>query len=391
MMNKNNYKFLVVGILFFVFGFYMQNAFSSEKSFSAYIPNNVNKDDFVLFWDVWKTMEKKYPFEEPTESEKRYAAIKGLVDSYNDDYSVFLTPEQAKSFNESVSGEFVGAGMEIAIRDKFLVVIAPLKNSPAERAGLKAGDIITKVDGNFVIGKTLGQIVSEIKGEVGTEVVLTVFRSEFKDPIDITVTRDVIEIPVLKTEIDRGVFVISLYNFNNNSQDRFKEALIKFKKSKSRYLLIDLSNNPGGALFSSTEISSYFLRQGKIIVKENFGDTGKDERIHRSKGYDLLKNVNYKLGIIINKGSASASEIIAGALQDNKKAVIIGEKSFGKGSVQELIQMDQKTSLKVTIGKWLTPKNRQISKEGIIPDIELNNMSDSSLIRTDAINTLKDK
>ena len=384
-MNKNTKKIIVFSTISFLIGYLFQSYFTRIQV----IPKEVDQKEFTLFWDVWKTMEEKYPFEEPTEDQKIFKAIQGLVASYDDPNSSFLPPVGAKIFQETVSGHFGGAGMEIGVRDGFLVIITPLKNSPAEKAGFLPGDIITHVDSVEIFNKSLDEATSLIRGEIGTQVTITVVRADEESPLDLTLTRDIVTIPIIDTEIVDDTFIISLYNFNKESEFEFKEALEEFKESNLEYLLLDVRNNPGGFLDSSIEISSYFLEQGKTVVTEDFGDSDREKYIHRSKGYPLLEDLEYSLGIIINKGSASASEILAGALQDHSQALVMGSQSYGKGSMQELIELDQDTSLKVTIGKWLTPEGRHISQKGITPDIEIDQTLDNDLFIKKAVKILK--
>ena len=384
-MNSFNKKLILIAIISFLLGYLAQGYLFTFKN----IPRGVDKDEFALFWDVWKTMEEKYPFEEPTEEEKRYDAIKGLVASYGDRHSSFFPPEGAQIFQETVSGKFGGAGMEINISDGYLVVISPLKDSPAEKAGFIAGDVITHIDLIDVHDRTLNAVTSLIRGEVGTEVTMTILRAGEENSMDLTLTREIVQIPVLDTDIIDDAFVLSLYNFNEDSDDKFKEALEEFKSSGLKHLLIDVRNNPGGLLNASIEMASYLLDQGKVIVTEDFGDSGREKNTHRSKGYPLLKDNKYSIGVIINRGSASASEILAGALRDNNRSIIIGEQSFGKGSMQELIDLDQETSLRVTIGKWLTPNGKHISGEGISPDVNLQRTSSNHEFIKEAVKILK--
>jgi carboxyl-terminal processing protease len=362
---KKNINIILVAISFFILGFYISLYFKKD--------NNTEKQ-FSLFWKVWNVMEEKYPFEEPNYDEKMYDAINGLVASYHDEHSVFFPPKYSKQFQEEVDGEFGGAGMEITMKEGYLFVIAPLKNSPAEKAGVKAGDIITHIEGVEVYKQDIFELINLIRGEVGSVLNITVVRLSKQETINLTITRDIIKIPVLDTENIDDVFIISLYNFNEDSMSEFRVALEEFKASKKKYLLLDLRNNPGGYLSEAINLLSYFLNQGEILVRENYGDVRKEEKIDRSKGFGLIKDIDFKLGVLINRGSASASEIVAGALQDSNKALIIGETSYGKGSVQELINLDEKTSLKVTVARWLTPNKKQISKKGIEPDVLIDNI-----------------
>lgn len=354
-------------ILIFCLGFAFSRAYSIVS-----VPQEVDaqQEDLELFWRVWNTLEGKYPFKEPSTTDKFYGAIEGLTAAYGDNYTNFLPPSEATFFNETVTGEFGGIGAEVNLVRGLMVIVAPLEGSPAQRAGLLPGDIIVNIDGNKLTGKTLTQATSLIRGERGTDVTLSIVRDGNSDEvIDITVTRDTVRVPTIKTEIIDDVFVISLFNFNEMSQESFKEALIEFKDSKKDKLLVDLRNNPGGYLQAANDIASYFLPQGKTIVREDFGSSGREEEVYRSSGHTLLKKHNYTMAILVNSGSASASEIVAAALDDHEVATIIGEQTFGKGSVQELIELPGGTALKVTIAKWLTPDGTVIDEAGVTPDI----------------------
>jgi len=256
--------------------------------------------------------------------------------------------------------------MEIGIRKDILTVIAPLKGTPAYRAGVKAGDKILKIDAKTASELTLDEAVSRIRGEKGTAVSLVVLRNGEDQTREIKVVRDKIEIPLLETEKrENGIFIIRLFSFSEKSPSVFRQALREMIESGSDKLILDLRNNPGGYLEAAVDISSWFLPPGKPVVKENFKD--KNEIVHRSKGYNIFGDT--PIVILVNGGSASASEIVAGALQDYGAAKIVGTKTFGKGSVQELIPITPETSLKITIARWLTPHERSISEAGIEPDV----------------------
>lgn len=360
---KTYIREIMLALVFFVMGYFSFNLLHSTP-----IIGTENKD-LALFWKVWSIMEEKYPFDEPNNQEKIYGAIEGLVASYGDEYSSFLPPVRSEFFTQTIAGEFGGAGMEIGVREGYLSVISPLKNSPAEKAGILPNDIITHIDGIDITGFSLDEAIGKIRGKVGTTVVLTIVRKGEMEPIEITVTREVVHIPIIETEEIDQTFIIHLYNFNESSDDAFEDALKKFKSSGKDQLLIDVRNNPGGYLGSAINIASYFLKQGDIVVREQHGEKESDQTIYRSRGYDLLKDQTFKTIVLINEGSASASEILAGALEENDIATIVGEASYGKGSVQELIPLPNDTSLKVTVAKWLTPQGNQISKVGIEPQI----------------------
>jgi carboxyl-terminal processing protease len=327
------------------------------------------KVDIDAFWKAWGILNERFVGDAiPKDQDKVYGAIAGLAASYKDPYTVFFPPVESKAFNEQVSGAFEGVGMEVDIKAGVLTVVAPIKDAPADKAGMLTGDHIIKIDGKNTAGLAVEDAIKLIKGKKGTTVVLTVIRASRKDPFDVSIVRDTIDIPSTKAEMRKdGIFVISIYSFSAPSYIKFREALRQFVEAKSDKLIIDLRNNPGGYLEAAVDIGSWFLPQGSVIVSEDYGKA-KEPLYHRSTGYNIF-NDKLKLIILINGGSASASEILAGALHDHNKARLLGEKSFGKGSVQELIPITSDTSLKVTIARWLTPNGTSISHQGIVPDI----------------------
>ena len=329
--------------------------------------------DMAPFWKVANILNEKFvattaSSSVPTNEDKVYGAIEGLTAAYGDPYTTFFPPKDSKDFEDEVRGDFGGIGAEIDIKDNVLSVVAPLKNTPAERAGLKAGDAILKIDKKFTAGMTVEEAISFIRGPKGTSVVLTIKQNG--DTKDVTIKRDTIIIPTIDTKLrDDGVFVISLYNFSSNSATLFRGALREFILSGSDKLVLDLRNNPGGYLEAATDMASFFLSAGKTIVTEDSG-TKAPQKSDRSKGYDVFTD-KLKMVILLNGGSASASEILAGALHDHGIAKLVGEKSYGKGSVQELLEVTPETSIKVTVARWLTPKGNWISGKGITPDVEV--------------------
>lgn len=341
--------------------------FLPEKEEKIIPPENV---DLELFWNVWNLINEKYVTSEmPTDEEKIWGAIDGLVGSLDDPYSIFLPPIEAKMFEEDVRGNFEGVGMEIGIRDHILTVIAPLKGTPAEAAGLMSGDKIIQIDETPTYDLSINESVSLIRGEKGTAVKLIVVREGVDETLEISVVRDVIEIPIIYSELrDDGIFLIELYSFSETSPALFQEAIEKFVNSGSDKLILDLRNNPGGYLEASVDIASWFLPNGKVVVRESYG-TDIKEIEHRTNGHYAFDGKDFEMVILINQGSASASEILAGALSEHNVATLVGEKSFGKGSVQELIKTGGDTSLKLTIARWLTPNGVSISEEGLVPDV----------------------
>ena len=327
--------------------------------------------DFTPFWRVWNTINEKYPGAEGvSDQEKIYGAIAGLVDSLNDPYSVYFTPDETKIFEETIAGNFIGVGIEVGIKDKILTVIAPLKNTPAYKAGVKAGDKILKIDSTLTSELSIDQAIKIIRGEKGTTVVFTILSKDETEPKEIKIVRDVINVPTLDTELrSDGIFVIKLYSFSENSSTLFRNAIKNFAESKSDKLLIDLRGNPGGYLSSAIDMSSWFLPSGKAVVIEDMGKDSK-QKVFRSSGKNIFTD-KLKFVILIDGGSASASEIVAGAMQDHGVAKLVGSQSYGKGSVQEVVDVTNDTVFKITIAKWLTPNGNSISQKGLTPDIKV--------------------
>lgn len=331
--------------------------------------NKPEQIDFSPFWTAWGTIKSKYVATDGTDDQKMvWGAIQGLVGSLGDPYSVFFPPQEAKEFEEGMRGNFGGVGMEIGLRKNILTVISPLKGTPAERAGIKPGDKILKIEDKSTEDMSTEEAVRLIRGEVGTKVKLTILRKDSGNSFEVEITRDIIKIPVLDTEKkENGIFVIKMYNFSADSANAFRNTLREFVESGSNKLIFDLRNNPGGYLESSIDIASWFLPLGKVVAREKFSSG--EENIFRSKGYDIFNNLPFV--ILVNEGSASASEIVAGALQEHGVAKLVGQKTFGKGSVQELIPITENTSLKLTIARWLTPNGKSISEQGLEPDTKV--------------------
>ena len=373
MKNENNKLFPILKSALIFFGGALVGvalfAYLPKTKASSLVPDDVQLDKF---WYIWNLMETKYPFndEEPTSTDKVSGAIAGLVASYKDPYSRYFTPEESKSFHEEVAGSFSGIGAEIGEKDGVLTVVSPLEGSPSQHAGLKAGDVLLKIDSTDSIKMPAEQAIKLIRGEQGTPVTLTVARKGAKEPIVITIVRNVIAVPTIKAFSKDGVNVIELYQFNDQAYALFKKELENFKLNDNSKLVVDLRGNPGGYLESAIKIASLFLPSGEKIVDEKPGHDGEDILIHRSYG-NVIVPEKAKVIVLVDGGSASASEILAGALRDNKRASIMGQTSYGKGSVQEIVDLEDGSSLKVTVAKWFTPKGISISKNGIKPDIEV--------------------
>lgn len=371
---KQNRYAVLVAILTFIVGLYIGLFKSNNLDDLARVfkkrqvdPNQVNLDSF---WEVWDTIDDKYPSSKEIDNQERvYGAIKGLVSSLEDPYSTFFTPEEKKIFEEDIDGHFSGVGMEVGIKENILTVISPLKDTPAYKAGIKAGDKVLAINEKTTNDMSTEEAIKLIRGEKGTEVTLTIFREGENKPKEFKIVRDTITVPTLETEIKNNVFIIKLYSFTGNSNKLFRDAIKAFSEAKTDKLIIDLRGNPGGYLESAVDMASWFLPSSKTVLIEDYGEN-KDQKIYQSHGYDVF-NENLKLVILIDGGSASASEILAGALKDHGKAKLLGTQSYGKGSVQEVIDIGSDTSLKVTIAKWLTPNGLSISKKGLTPDIEI--------------------
>ena len=351
---------------------------SGEKSLSTAVVDIENPDkdrpanvDFAPFWKAWNLINEKYvPASTTSETvgdqEKVWGAIKGLTSSLGDPYTVFFPPVESELFESDIRGNFEGVGMEVVAKDGAITVIAPLKDSPAAKAGIMAGDRIIKIDSQETVNLSTEDAVGIIRGPKGTRVTLTIFRNGEREPFDIKVTRDVIGIPTIDTkELPGGIFVIELYSFSAQSPNLFRAALREFILSDNDKLILDLRGNPGGYLEAAIDMASWFLPSSRVVVREDFGQS-REEKIYRSKGYDIFSE-DLKFVILIDKGSASASEILAGALAEHGRAILVGDRTFGKGSVQELVNITSETSLKVTIARWLTPNGLSISQDGIEP------------------------
>lgn len=325
--------------------------------------------DFSLFWDAWRVLEEKFVDPAKIDYQKMiFGAISGMVSSLKDPYTVYLPPQEAKVFKEDVSGEFQGVGMEIGIRKGELTVVAPLEGTPAQKAGLRAGDKILKIDDTYTADLTTDEAVKLIRGTKGTFVLLTIMREGWSQSQEFNIERDVIEVPSLKWEIKEGdIAYIKLYQFSETATVAFNRAAAEILASSAKSIILDLRDDPGGYLEVAQDIAGLFLEKGQIVTIEDFG--GKEENNeYLSRGSGQLRV--YPMVILINQGSASASEILAGALRDNRGIQLIGNQSFGKGSVQTLEEL-KKGSLKITVAKWLTPKGTTIDGEGLKPDVEI--------------------
>jgi len=328
--------------------------------------------DFSLFWDSWTQIEEKFVNRSALDYQKMvYGAIDGMVKSLGDPYTAFFPPVESKKFSEDIKGSFDGIGAEIGMRKDILIVISPLEGSPAKKAGLLAGDQILKIDDKATADLNVDEAVNLIRGSKGTQVTLAILREGWSDTKDYKITRDVINVPILKYEIKdiggKKIAYIQLYEFTENAANEFTKKVNEILNSNAQGIVLDLRGNPGGYLEVAVDIASWFVDGGKLVVSEDFGNGKKNE--HTSYGYKKL--ATYPTVVLIDQGSASASEILAGALRDDNGIKLVGEKSFGKGSVQELENLRGGTSLKVTVAKWLTPSGHSIMEQRLEPDIQV--------------------
>lgn len=351
--------------------FFVQTVFSKENE------NITAKEDFEIFWTAWRKLDEKFADSNKISTkEKIYGSIKGLASSFKDPYTEFLDPKDYEILEEGLRGDLFGIGIELDMKDGLPIIIAPLEGSPAEKAGILPGDVIFKIDEMITENMNLDEIVSRIRGKEGTNVTLLVANKKDIKPREITITRSIIKIPSIKTEEKEGVFVLHIFNFYDNSYSDFEKSILKFKNSKTDKIILDLRGNPGGYLDFAIKMASWFIQEGDIVVREKFGGT-KEETIHRSYGYVSNLNKKAQIAILVNESSASASEILAGALREQSGAKIFGEKTYGKGSVQEVVPMPNKTALKITVAKWLTPKGISISEKGLEPDEKIEDKNET--------------
>ena len=323
--------------------------------------------DFNLYWEVWDSLKTNYVDKNKVKDQDLfYGSLKGLAEAVGDPYTVFMDPKESKDFSDELAGTFEGIGAEVGMRNDITTIISPLDGMPAQKAGVRAGDKIYAVDGTSTLGLTVSEVVSKIRGPKDTKVTLTIIRGTEK-PRDITITRSVIIVKSVKTEMRAdGIYVIRVSNFNDDTEDLFNLAVNNILLKDPKGIILDLRNNPGGYLETAVNMASEWIEAGPIVA-EQFNDNRRNE--YPSNGRARLKNI--PTIVLVNGGSASASEILAGALRDYKKATIVGETTYGKGSVQSLSDLSGGAALKMTIAKWLTPAGDFINEKGLTPNIEV--------------------
>ncbi len=371
-MKKINFFLLSIFFSIFFYGF----------SFAA------NEDDIYkkidLFSEVLDKINKEY-VEEVNQGEVMDSAINGVLQSL-DPYSAYMSPDMYKEMQTETSGEFGGLGIEVSMEAGVVKVISPIDDSPASRAGVKAGDYIVKIDGTQVQGKSLNEAVELMRGPIGTEIEITVRRRGVKKSLTFLIVREIIKVASVKSKVvNNDVGYLRLTSFNENSGRQVKEKIKEFKKSgKIKKYILDLRNNPGGLLSQAIKITDFFLEDGEIVSTKSRKSL--ENRKWFAKKGDIVDGDT--LIVLINYGSASASEIVAGALQDHKRAILIGENSYGKGSVQSIIPLQNKGAMRLTVSKYYLPSGKSISEVGITPDIEIDEDSDEFRINTKTDNQL---
>jgi carboxyl-terminal processing protease len=379
---KKRFKYFLVLILitasFFAGSFYNQYKSNKESKQSSNLqnifleshdktqPKNV---DFTLFWEAWNLINEKYVDPSKVDKSKMiYGAISGMVKTLGDPFSSFMNPDESQQFSNDLQGTFEGIGTEVGMKNGILTVISPIDGTPAEKAGLKAGDKIIKIDDTVTTDMTVDEAVSKIRGPKGTEVALTILRSSESDPKQIKITRDTINVKSVKLEFkDSGIAVIRISKFGDDTSLLMNQLTSQILAQKTRGIILDMRNNPGGYLETAVDVSSKFIPEDQLVVAEE--DRGGSRKEYKALGGNVLGGI--PVVVLVNGGSASASEITAGALRDDLGASLIGTKTFGKGSVQELEKMTGGSNLRVTIARWLTPNGDYIMEKGLNPDIQV--------------------
>jgi len=365
-----------LGFLFGNYG-YVRNAITGDsgnveivKVLNLYGQSRSSEVDFNQFWELWDKVKTNYVKQPVDEVKLFYGALSGLVQGLEDPHSVYFPPKKAEEFAESLSGEFGGIGAEIGEREEQLVIIAPLPGSPAEKAGLKAGDKIYKINEEETYGLSLDEAVGKIRGPRGTVVKLLISHNDLDKIEELSITRDIINIPTVEWKLlENNIVYLRLSYFNSNTWGEFDRALKQILPKNPSALIFDLRSNPGGYLETAVDVGSEWVQKGLIVSEK--GTDGLENR-HESRGRHRLRNI--KTVVLVDEGTASGSEIVAGALQDYSLATIVGKQTYGKGSVQDFEALPDGSALKLTVAYWYTPNGRQIEKDGITPDVVLEKM-----------------
>ncbi len=369
---------LITGILTFSLGWFfarnIQTGSGPSRGFlqTAFSTGSSSKNELKIrdIDDVWQRLQASYYDASKLDLSKlEYGAVKGFVSGIGDPYSVFMTPEESKEFENGLEGQLEGIGAELEVKDGKLVVVAPLKNSPAQKAGVRSGDIIYKIDGALAEEMTLFDAIKKIRGKTGTAVTLTLLREGTPQPVILSITRSEITIDsITLKKLDNDIFHLSINQFNDHTKSEFNEAVQQILLEKAKGLVLDVRGNGGGYLDTSIDILSELIGGQKTAAIIKKRDVSKTETV-KTNGSGRLSDI--PIVVLVDKGSASASEIVAGAIQDYKRGIVMGEKTFGKGSVQELAELPDGSRLRMTIAKWFTPLDRSIDDVGVVPDKEV--------------------
>jgi len=379
-IKNNKITNLILSLAFFLTVFGIGYKYGEHKTFLKLSKPNVSSEiknmDFDLFWETLDQVQTKYIEQKKLDSKNMYyGAIKGMVASLEDPYTYFLTPEENKQSKNDLEGKFEGIGANLGLKNNRIIVIAPLKDSPAEKAGVKAGDYIVKVDDKPTRDLTLAQAVSKIRGKKGERVKLTLERNGKEK--EVSIVRDQIKVDSVNLYYFGKAAQLQVNQFGENTNEEWDEKINqvvqKIENGQVSGIILDLRDNPGGYLDSAVYLAGEFLKKNDLVVKQQ--SFANQEKIYKSNRTGKLTDI--KVVVLINEGSASASEILAGTLRDNKKAVLIGEKSFGKGSVQEAVDLSQGAGLHVTVAKWILPQGDWINGKGIEPNVKIENKADS--------------
>ncbi len=382
--------FVAIVILAFVLGWqaghrdYQVSVKNYKPSFKVtnQLPSDQSQNiDFKLFWETWNLVSSKYIDKKALDPQKLYfGAIQGMVAAIGDPYTVFLPPQAQKATKEQLGGSFEGVGIQLGYnKDKRLVVMAPLKNTPADKAGVKAGDLILQINGKDTTNLSLPEAVNQIRGPKGTIVDLLMFRENDGKPWDVKLIRDTIivksvEYEAKTTPAGKKIAYISISSFGEKTRDEWDEAVSQALSDAPQGVVVDVRNNPGGYLDAAVYIASEFIGSGNVVLQEDALGNRQEQPVVREG-----KMLKLPLVVLINKGSASASEILSGAIQDHKRGKLVGEQSFGKGTIQTTEDLDQGTGIHITTAKWLTPDGRWIHTIGLTPDVKVEITADMKL------------